>query len=103
LRFNFAMQIATQRQREFVRRDELNGWLKQHDIHSADGVLEHFAALLLDGDLPPDARRSLLDYMNRDTRNELTAAGFKLTPDTINSKVRGLMHMMMTMPEYQLA
>jgi uncharacterized protein (DUF1800 family) len=102
LRFNFAMQMATQRQREFVRRDELSAWLKQHDIRSADGVLEHFAALLLDGDLPPDARRTLLDYMNRDTKNEL-ATGFKLTPETINSKVRGLMHMMMTMPEYQLA
>ena len=39
--------------------------------------------------------------LNRDAKNETKP--FKLTADSINTKVRGLMHMMMTMPEYQLA
>jgi uncharacterized protein (DUF1800 family) len=101
LRFNFAMQMATQRQKEFVRKGDLDEWLKQNEIASADDVLNHLAVLLIDGDLPPEARTKFLDYMNRDQKNQLKP--FKLTPDTINSKVRGLVHMMMTMPEYQLA
>ena len=101
LRFNFAMQMATQRQREFVRKDDLSDWLKKNKIDSADDVLDHFATLLLDGQIPSDAREKLLDYMNRDSKNE--PKPYKLTAESINSKVRGLMHMMMTMPEYQLA
>jgi len=64
-------------------------------------VLDHFATLFLDGQLPAEAREKFLDYMNRDSKNERKP--FKLTAESINSKVRGLMHMMMTMPEYQLA
>ncbi|MEO6437224.1 MAG: DUF1800 domain-containing protein [Tepidisphaeraceae bacterium] len=101
LRFNFAMQMATQRQREFVRKAELNDWLKDNDIKSDADVLNHLALLLLDGQMPDEARSKFIDYMNRDAKNETKA--FKLSADSINSKVRGLMHMMMTMPEYQLA
>ena len=101
LRFNFAMAMATQRQREFVRKAALDEWLEKHKIKTADDVLDHFALTLLDGQLPSDARSKLLDYMNRDAKNN--EKPFKLTADTINSKVRGVLHMMMTMPEYQLA
>jgi hypothetical protein len=101
LRFNFAMQMATQRQREFVRKGDLDGWLKDNEIESANDVLNYFAALMLDGQIEAEARDTLLDYMNRDQKDEVKP--FKLTADSINSKVRGLMHMMMTMPEYQLA
>ena len=101
LRFNFAMQMATQRQREFVRKGDLDGWLKDNEIESANDVLNYFTALMLDNQIPAEARDTLLDYMNRDQKGE--SKPFKLTADSINSKVRGLMHMMMTMPEYQLA
>ena len=101
LRFNFAMQMATQRQREFVRRGDFDQWLQRNKIDSADAVIGYLSTLLLDGQLSGEAREQFLDYMNRDTRNQ--PKPFKLTADSINSKVRGLMHMMMTMPEYQLA
>ena len=101
LRFNFAMQVATQRQREFVRKAELDQWLKDNQIKSDADVLDHLSVLLLDGQLPDDARSKFIDYMNRDAKNEKKP--FKLTADSINTKVRGMMHMMMTMPEYQLA
>jgi hypothetical protein len=101
LRFNFAMQMATQRQREFVRKSDLDGWLKDNEIESANDVLSYLTVLLLDGQIPGEARDTLLDYINRDQKGEVKT--FKLTAESINSKVRGLMHMMMTMPEYQLA
>lgn len=101
LRFNFAMQMATQRQREFVRRGDLDDWFKEHKLSSADDVLDHFSLVLLDGKLPDDARKQLVEYMNKDSKG--TTKPFKLNTDTVNSKVRGVLHMMMTMPEFQLA
>jgi uncharacterized protein (DUF1800 family) len=102
LRFNFALAIATQRNsNELVRRSELETWLKNKQIKNADDVLTYYSRLLLDGQLPTDAQAKFLDYLNRDARNR--PAPFKLTADTINTKVRGLLHLMMTMPEYQLA
>jgi uncharacterized protein (DUF1800 family) len=101
LRFNFAMQMATQRQREFVRRSDLEDWMKDNRIASSEDVIDHFATLLLDGQLPDEARTALLHYMNLDAKG--TTKPFKLTAETVNSKVRGVLHMMMTMPEFQLA
>jgi uncharacterized protein (DUF1800 family) len=101
LRFNFAMQVATQRQREFVRRSQIESWMKEHHVQTSDDVIDHFALVLLDGKLPADARKLLADYMNRDSKGQVKT--FKLSPETLNSKVRGVLHMMMTMPEYQLA
>jgi hypothetical protein len=101
LRFNFAMQMATQRQREFVRNSALDRWTKDNNIKDANDVLDHLAVLLLDGEMGSGTREVFQHYMNRDDKNEYKA--FKLTPGSINSKVRGFMHMMMTMPEYQLA
>jgi uncharacterized protein (DUF1800 family) len=102
LRFNFALAIATQRNNnEFVRRSDLDTWLTKNEIKSADDVLDYYARLLLDGQLPLEAQSKFLDYMNRDGRN--MPVPFKLTADMVNTKVRGLLHLMMTMPEYQLA
>jgi hypothetical protein len=50
----------------------------------------------LDGHIAPAAREKLIGYV---------AAGgpFKLAESTIKSKVVGVAHLMMCMPEYQLA
>jgi uncharacterized protein (DUF1800 family) len=97
LRFNFALAIATQRNNnEFVRRSDLDTWLAKNEIKSADDVLQYYSRLLLDGQLPIDAQSKFLDYMNRDGRNK--PVPFKLTADMVNTKVRGLLHLMMTMP-----
>ena len=72
-----------------------------HHLDSADDVLNHFSLFLLDGGLPAEARTTLLEYMNRDPKG--AAKPFKLTAETVNTKARGALHMMMTMPEFQLA
>jgi len=59
-------------------------------------IVDHYAATLLDGNIVPAARAKLISYM--------TAGGtFKLTEATIKSRVVGVAHLMMCMPEYQLA
>ncbi len=101
LRYNFAMQMATGRQREFVRKGDLDELLKEHKINTADEVLDHFSLVLLDGQLRDDARPQLMEYMNTDAKGNRKE--FKMSPEMVNSKVRGVLHMMMTMPEFQLA
>jgi len=93
--------MAQQRQQEFVRKEALDEWLKEHNISTADDVLDHFALVLLDGEMPKEARDSLAEYLNHDIRG--ATKPFKLTPESVSSKVRGVLHMMMTMPEFQLA
>jgi hypothetical protein len=101
LRFNFAMSMATHRQREFVRGDQLQPWLEEHNVKTADDVLDHFSLLLLDGGLPEDARSQLAEYLNHDAKGKVQP--FKLSNETVSYRVRPVIHMMMTMPEFQLA
>ena len=101
LRFNFAMAVTSQRQQEYVRKSELEKWLKQTGIKGAADVVDYFALMLLDGAIEPDERDKLVDFMNRGPKGESKA--FALTSESINTKIRGLLHVMMAMPEYQLA
>jgi hypothetical protein len=101
LRFNFGLSLALQRGEDFAQRSDLDGWLHKHNLKTADDILDHYLRLLLDGNVATAARSELLDFLNHGPRNE--PKPFVLTPDTMNSKVRGLQHLIMAMPEFQLA
>ncbi len=101
LRFNFAMQMSSQRQNEFVRKSDLDKWLKQTGVKTADDVVGYYANLMLDGKLDDEDRETFIDFMNRGTKGEKKS--FVLSPEMVNTKVKGLLHLMMAMPEYQLA
>ena len=64
-------------------------------------MIDAYARLMLDGQVDSDMRADLLEFMNRNEKNE--PAMFSPSPRMVNSKVRGLLHLMMSMPEYQLA
>jgi uncharacterized protein (DUF1800 family) len=100
LRFNFGESLATQRANEFARKSDMEKWLLEHNIRTSDDIVDHYATLLLDGNLLPAVRNALLNYMNHGTKNE--PAPFVLEQDALNAKVRGLLHLLMSMPEYQL-
>jgi uncharacterized protein (DUF1800 family) len=101
LRFNFAMQMTSQRQQEFVRKSELDKWLKETGVKTAGDVVTYYADLMLDGKLDGDDRGNFEDFMNRGPKGEKKS--FVLTTEMVNTKVKGLLHLMMAMPEYQLA
>jgi uncharacterized protein (DUF1800 family) len=101
LRFNFGLSLATQRGDDFAQRADLNGWLQKHNLKTADDILDHYLRLLLDGNVAKEARAELLDFLNHGPHDQ--PKPFVLTPDTMNSKVRGLQHLIMAMPEFQLA
>jgi uncharacterized protein (DUF1800 family) len=101
MRFNVGLAIATQRGNEFARPSDLNAWIKRHHISSAEDVLTQYSRLLLDANLTTAEHDKLLAYMNTDDKGNTRP--FKLSHQTINSKVRGLLHLLMSSPEYQLA
>jgi uncharacterized protein (DUF1800 family) len=105
VRFNFGMAIATQRNPggsdPMARQNDLETPLKSMNVKSADQVIDAYARVFLDGKLPPGARDKLIDYMNRDRNDQ--SKPFVLNKESVNSKVRDMLHVLMTTPEYQLS
>ena len=75
--------------------------MKKLQATNAADVIEDYGRVLLDGKIDGDTRDQLVEFMNRSEKDQ--PALFKITPPWINSKVRGVLHIMMSMPEYQLA
>jgi hypothetical protein len=100
-RFNYGLALAQHRGNEFARRPDLGAVLAQHGVKSADDVIDHYARVLLDGRISDAARGKFRAYMNMNQKGE--AKPFEINGGTINSKIRGVVHLMMATPEYQLA
>lgn len=73
---------------------------QKQGIDNAASMVDYFCTLLLDGDIPSSARAKLVDYATTDLKgNKLDSL-----PDTrlLDAKIRGLLHLIMTLPTYQL-
>ncbi len=110
LRFNFGLSLATQRRGEFAKPSDLAGWIDRHHLQTADDVVNAYGVLLLDGQIPPELHAKLLSYLAAPTnakqaknKKARPPEPFAVTPQSINGKVRGLLHLFMSTPEYQLA
>jgi uncharacterized protein (DUF1800 family) len=101
LRFNFGEAMATQKLGEFAKKSEMESWLLKHNIKTAGDIVDHYAKLFLDGELDPRTRDTFITYMNEGTKRD--PGPFVLGQDALNLKVRGLLHLIMAVPEYQLA
>jgi hypothetical protein len=75
--------------------------LQRRGLTDAAAIADFFADLMVDGDLTSAQRQTLLDYL---VLNDNGSRGtFRLDEQTINKKVRGLIHLLATTPQYQLA
>ncbi|MBU6455493.1 MAG: DUF1800 family protein [Cyanobacteria bacterium REEB67] len=100
-RFNFAARISTQ------KFDAKEGYINptvlasQYGTNSAKDMVDHFLARLVDEDVPTSARKQLLAYVATDLNGQEVST----LPDakTVEAKMRGLLHLIMTLPSYQLA
>jgi hypothetical protein len=101
LRFNFGEALATQRNGEFAKKSDMEAWLLKHNIKTSGDIVDHYATLFLDGNLDPSTRTTLVEYMDHGPKNE--PKPFVLDKDVLNDKVRGLLHLLMAVPEFQLA
>jgi hypothetical protein len=100
-RFNFAARISTQ------KFDAKEGYINptvlasQFGSNSAKDMVDYFLARLVDEDVPTSARKQLLSYVGTNLKGEEVTT----MPDakTLEAKMRGLLHLIMTLPSYQLA
>jgi uncharacterized protein (DUF1800 family) len=71
--------------------------LEERGLRRTDDVVAHVLDLLVDGRTNAAARRVLLDYMGVPPKADLTAEKRRL-----DERVRGLVYLVIAMPEYQL-
>ena len=66
-------------------------------LRTAEEVVDHYLKILVDGDVPDSVRASLYDFMNR---IDTGSAPFNFGEATVQMKVRGLVHLILALPEY---
>ncbi len=100
-RFNFAARITGQ------KFNDLEGYISPSELAAgqrlkdAGEMVDYFLSMLVEGDVPPSTRQRLTAYVSSDLAGRPLAA----IPDdtTLDAKLRGLVHLIMTLPTYQLA
>ena len=65
-------------------------------------MIQKFANALLDGEVPAAMRTALEQYLKGKDK-EGKAVAFKPTREALDEKVRGVVRLMLSSPEYQLA
>ena len=96
-RLNFANKIATARSRSF-KFDPLQV-AQDYSFNTAAAALNHFILFLLDGQAPSQDRQILLDYAQG--LDGLSGSGNPSA--TVDEKLRSLVYLVMSSPDFQLA
>ena len=100
-RFNFASRVTQQ------KFDAIEGYITpsalvaSQELNDPEQVVAYFLNLLVDSDVPPSTRGHLVEYLCHDSANKpiMPFQNDKL----LDEKLRGLVHLIMTLPTYQLA
>lgn len=74
-----------------------NREIQRHNLRTAEEIVAHYLDLMVDSDVPPLVRTFLVEFMNRDDSGPVP-----FTRARANTKVRGLVHLIMSLPEYQM-
>jgi hypothetical protein len=101
VRFNYGLSLATQRNGEYAKKPDMEAWLTSRKITTAEAVVDHFAQRFLDGQVSAEEKAAFVQFLNSSPDGK--AKPFVLNHDTFNLRVRDLIHLMMSTPEYQLA
>jgi uncharacterized protein (DUF1800 family) len=95
-RYNFALDLLDRQDAaKAVARFEAQ------NLRTPEQIVDHLAAVLLDGALSTASRTKLLNYLSSDEHGKPWT--FKLSTESFKHRVHGVAHLMMCMPEYQLA
>jgi len=95
-RFNFANRLVSARDAQKPYFTDVAGQVQAHGLSGPGDLIDYYLALLVDRDASPAARDSLTSYLNDAGALSLDQAG-------IDRKVRGLVHLTMSLPTFQLA
>jgi uncharacterized protein (DUF1800 family) len=75
--------------------------LAGHDVSTAGGVVDALAARLNVDDVSEEIREAWIDYV--DANDDGSPGTWAHTPEAVDEKVRGLVHVMLTSPAFHLA
>lgn len=79
------------------------GIVQKNGLDTPEKVADHFLNLLVDGQIRPEQRQVLVAYLKQDVKWPAAGAAIKETDPIVDRKVRGLVYLVMAMPEFQLA
>jgi uncharacterized protein (DUF1800 family) len=96
-RFNFADRLAMGRDASKPYFTDVPARVRARGITSPEGLVDFYLASLVDGDVTPEARQALVDYLNSSGPLALDDG------DALDLKARGLVHLALATPSYQLA
>lgn len=99
-RFNFTARITTTRFDELLKTNTPTQLVHRFGLTNALEMVNYFVELLVDGDVPKQTRQRLVEYVSSD----LDGKKVSMIEDdrTLDAKLRGLVHLIMTLPTYQL-
>jgi uncharacterized protein (DUF1800 family) len=95
-RFNWGNRLSSGRDALKPYFADVPGQIQAHSIAAPDALVDYYTSLLVDGDVTPEARQSMIDYLNAGTPLDLSSA------NAIDMKARGLVHLALAAPTFQL-
>jgi uncharacterized protein (DUF1800 family) len=93
-RFNWGLRLSTGRDAAKPYFTDVGGQIQARGISTVDGLVDYYLGTLVDGDATDEARQALVDYLNGAALDDSAA---------VDLKARGLVHLAMAVPTYQLA
>jgi uncharacterized protein (DUF1800 family) len=96
-RFNFANRLVTSRDPQKPYFTDVAAQIQDRGLSAPPSIVDYYLGLLVDRDASPEARAALSDYLQEG------GAALVLNDATIDRKVRGVVHLAMSLPAFQLA
>jgi uncharacterized protein (DUF1800 family) len=96
-RFNWANRLSMGRDSTKPYFADVAGQIQAHALTSPDALVDYYLGLFVDGDATPEARQALIDYVNSSGQLSLDDSA------ALDLKGRGLVHLALATPTYQLA
>lgn len=102
-RFNFAARMASDRFTDLRSTISAHDLIQKQGINDPAQMVDYFLQLLVDGDVPQNTRKRLQAYVASDMKGVPAEADRLPQGKVLDAKLRGLVHLIMTLPSYQLA
>lgn len=102
-RINHVNRIITIRRDQNTQPVDLFGMLQRNGLDTPEKVVDHFLGLLVDAQVNPPQRQTLIDYMKEGNLWPKPGVPLKATDAAVDRKVRGVVYLIAAMPEFHLA
>ena len=99
-RQNLALALTSTEDLRFGRRTDPAALAIKQGLKSDTETVDFFLRLFLQGDVPAQSRKKLLDYAARSRKSAVPA--YWTEEDAADHRVRSLCHLVLTLPEFQL-